>query len=73
MMDIWKKVFGSELLISRQGTYNRPYSLITKLLKLKYCSRSSLALVSPKKATQKIIEHAMKVKIWKITGPLPDE
>ena len=62
-MDLWKKVFGSELLFSRQGTYNRPYSLITKSLKLKYCSRSSLALVRPNKATQKIIEHAVKVKI----------
>ena len=63
-MDLWKKVFGSELLFSRQqGTYNRPYSLITKSLKLKYCSRSSLGLVRPNKATQKIIEHAVKVKI----------
>ena len=58
-MDLWKKVFRSELSFSWERTCRRPYGLITKSLKLKYFSRSSLAKVVSNTAAQKIIEDAI--------------
>ena len=54
-MDLWKKVWRSELSFRREGTWRRPKGLITKSLKLKYCSRSSLpnVLSQPPKKLQK--------------------
>ena len=45
LMNLWKKILRSELSFSREGTGRRPEGLITKSLKLKCSSRSSLLKV----------------------------
>ena len=42
IMDLWRMVLRSELSFSREGTCSRLQGLISKSLKLQYCSRSSL-------------------------------
>ena len=61
-MDLWRKVFRSELLFSSEGTCRKPEGLIKKSLKLKCCSRSSLPKVLSKTAVQKLTEDARKEK-----------
>ena len=75
IMDLWRKVLRSELSFSREGIWRRLEGLITKSLKLKCCSRSSLPKMLSNTAAQKITEDARKEKnmhwIWKTERPLP--
>ena len=61
-MDLWKGLLRSGLSFSREGTCRKPKGLITKSLKLRYYSRSSLPKVLSNTAAQKITENARKEK-----------
>ena len=74
IMDLWKKVFRSELSFRKEGTCRRPLGLIRKSVKLRYCSGSSLPKVLSNTTAQKITADARKQKksaveskVWKTT------
>ena len=62
IMDLWKKVFRSELSFRKEGTCRRPLGLIRKSVKLRYCSGSSLPKVLSNTTAQKITADARKQK-----------
>ena len=71
-MDLSGKVLRSELSFSRERTCRRPEALITKSLKLKFFSRSSLPKVFSNTATQNTVEGARKTNLqWSAKTETP--
>ena len=69
-MDLGKKVLQSELSFSWEGTCSRPYVYITKSLKLKYLSRSSLPqMLLSNKAVQKTQRKKSAQGPARVPGP----
>ena len=59
-MDLSKKVLGSQLSLSWERTSRGPYGLITKYMKLKFCSKSILLQVLSNAKAQKAQKNQEK-------------